>query len=56
MCSYASIQEFSKRVNAELEQLNIAMLNARLVKPSFTLVKESGHEETMRVVSSYQTD
>jgi NAD(P)-dependent dehydrogenase (short-subunit alcohol dehydrogenase family) len=50
MCSYASIQEFAKRVETELTRLDIALLNAGLVKPSFTLVKETGHEETMQVV------
>lgn len=51
MCSYSSIQEFAFRVDADLTRLDIALLNAGLVKPSYTVVKETGHEETVQVVS-----
>lgn len=51
MCSYASVQAFAARVGQELPRLDIALLNAGLVKPSFDLVKETGHEESMQVVS-----
>ncbi|KAF2167174.1 hypothetical protein M409DRAFT_22603 [Zasmidium cellare ATCC 36951] len=49
MCSYVSIQAFAERVGKELTRLDIALLNAGLVKPSFELVKETGHEESMQV-------
>ncbi|KAK6369678.1 hypothetical protein LTS17_009584 [Exophiala oligosperma] len=49
MCSYSSIQEFAFRVDADLTRLDIALLNAGLVKPSYTVVKETGHEETVQV-------
>lgn len=52
MCSYASIQAFAERVGRDLSRLDIALLNAGLVKPSFELVKETGHEETLQVVST----
>ena len=51
MCSYTSIQAFAKRVEADLTRLDIALLNAGLVKPQFDIVKETGHEETLQVVS-----
>lgn len=50
MCSYASIQSFAKRVDTDLKRLDIALLNAGLVKPTFDIVKETGHEETLQVV------
>ncbi|KAK4493802.1 hypothetical protein PRZ48_014987 [Zasmidium cellare] len=49
MCSYASIRAFAERVGKGLTRLDIALLNAGLVKPSFELVKETGHEESMQV-------
>ncbi|PVH70337.1 putative short-chain dehydrogenase/reductase family protein [Cadophora sp. DSE1049] len=49
MCSYASIQEFADRVGKGLTKLDIALLNAGLVKPSFEIVQETGHEESMQV-------
>lgn len=52
MCSYASIQAFAERVERELTRLDIALLNAGLVKPSFELVSETNHEESMQVVST----
>lgn len=50
MCSYTSIQAFAKRVETDLTRLDIALLNAGLVKPEFTVVKVTGHEETLQVV------
>ncbi|KAF7186433.1 Short chain dehydrogenase yanD [Pseudocercospora fuligena] len=49
MCSYASIQSFAQRVEKDLTRLDIALLNAGLVKPDFQIVKETGHEESMQV-------
>lgn len=49
MCSYGSIQAFAERVGKDLTRLDIALLNAGLVKPSFEVVKETGHEESMQV-------
>ena len=51
MCSYASIQQFAERVGRELTRLDFAILNAGLVKAGFELVGETGHEESMQVVS-----
>lgn len=50
MCSYQSIEAFAQRVGQDLTRLDIALLNAGLVKPEFEIVKETGHEETMQVV------
>ena len=50
MCSYTSIQAFAKRVETELIRLDIALLNAGLVKPEFMIVKGTGHEEKLQVV------
>lgn len=50
MCSYASIQAFARRVDSDLVRLDIALLNAGLVKPTFEIVQETGHEETLQVV------
>lgn len=50
MCSYRSIQSFADRVGQDLPRLDIALLNAGLVKPSFELIQETGHEETLQVV------
>jgi len=51
MCSYSSVRDFAHRVETDLTRLDIAILNAGLVKGSYTLVKETGHEETVQVVS-----
>ncbi|KAK3626328.1 hypothetical protein LTR56_019906 [Elasticomyces elasticus] len=40
----ARIEDFAKRVDEDLQRLNIVLLNASLVKPSFQLVKETGYE------------
>lgn len=53
MCSYESITTFSKRVETQLSRLDIALLNAGLVTPDFRSVKETGHEESMQVVSPF---
>ncbi|KAK4919089.1 hypothetical protein LTR49_013260 [Elasticomyces elasticus] len=45
----ARIEDFAKRVDEDLQRLDIVLLNAGLVKPSFQLVKETGHEESMQV-------
>lgn len=55
MCSYTSVQAFAARVDRDLTRLDIALLNAGLIKPTFEVVKETGHEESMQVVSAYDT-
>ena len=54
MCSYASIQAFAGLVGRELTRLDIALLNAGLAKAAFEVVRETGHEETMQVVTKPQ--
>lgn len=49
MNSYESIQAFAKRVDTQLVQLDIAILNAGLMRLKFGTVQSTGHEETMQV-------
>lgn len=49
MCSYESIQDFARRVETQLSRLDIALLNAGVIKFTFTTVKSTGHEETLQV-------
>ena len=49
MCSYESIQVFVHRVESQLPRLDIALLNAGIIKFSFNTVKSTGHEETLQV-------
>ncbi len=48
MCSYESIQAFVHRVESQLPRLDIALLNAGIVKFAFNTVKSTGHEETLQ--------
>ncbi|KAF3771371.1 NAD(P)-binding protein [Cryphonectria parasitica EP155] len=49
MGSYNSIQAFVRRVDTELTQLDIAVLNAGLGKLHFTINPNTGHEEVIQV-------
>lgn len=49
MSSYASIQGFAGRVNAELPQIEYVLLNAGIRNSSFQKVKSTSHEEVMQV-------
>lgn len=49
MCCYESILAFARRVESQLSRLDIALLNAGLIKSTFTTVKSTGHEETLQV-------
>lgn len=48
MLSYESIQEFASRVEKDLPRLDIAILNAGMINPTFKIAG-TGHEETMQV-------
>jgi NAD(P)-dependent dehydrogenase (short-subunit alcohol dehydrogenase family) len=49
MSSYASIQEFAKRVDTELVQVDYVLLNAGVRNLSFRTVEGTLHEETIQV-------
>ena len=49
MCSYESIQAFVRRADSQLPRLDIALLNAGIIKFTFNTVKSTGHEETLQV-------
>jgi NAD(P)-dependent dehydrogenase (short-subunit alcohol dehydrogenase family) len=49
MCSYDSIQKFVGRVESQLPRLDIAILNAGLVKQEFEIIPRTGHEEVVQV-------
>ncbi|KAK4044305.1 hypothetical protein C8A01DRAFT_42971 [Parachaetomium inaequale] len=49
MVSYESVQAFARRVESELSRLDIALLNAGIIKFTFNTVKATGHEETLQV-------
>jgi NAD(P)-dependent dehydrogenase (short-subunit alcohol dehydrogenase family) len=49
MSSYDSIQTFVRRVEKDLTRLDIAILNAGLVKSKFEIVESTSHEETIQV-------
>jgi NAD(P)-dependent dehydrogenase (short-subunit alcohol dehydrogenase family) len=49
MGSYVSIQAFVRRMEKDLTRLDIAILNAGLVKPEYNVVESTGHEETIQV-------
>ncbi len=49
MCSYESVQAFARRIESELPRLDIALLNAGMIKFTFNTVKSTGHEETLQV-------
>ncbi|KAF2267912.1 NAD(P)-binding protein [Lojkania enalia] len=49
MCSYDSIQGFTRRVDAELSRIDMVLLNAGLFKLDFAIVSSTGHNETLQV-------
>jgi NAD(P)-dependent dehydrogenase (short-subunit alcohol dehydrogenase family) len=49
MCSYESVQTFARRVDSQLPGLDIALLNAGIIKFTFNTVPATGHEETLQV-------
>lgn len=49
MTSYPSIQTFVARVGSDLPRLDLTILNAGLMKPTFGLCEATGHEETIQV-------
>ncbi|KAF2476759.1 NAD(P)-binding protein [Lindgomyces ingoldianus] len=48
MSSYDSIRDFVRRVESELERLDIAILNAGVGRLKFTLNPSTGHEESIQ--------
>ncbi|KAK4180602.1 hypothetical protein QBC36DRAFT_319678 [Triangularia setosa] len=48
MARFSSVVAFAKRANAELERLDVAILNAGLIKPDWGMT-EDGHEEVFQV-------
>jgi len=49
MESYDSIREFARRAEAELDRLDIVILNAGMQVKDFTLVSGTGHEKYIQV-------
>ncbi|KAK0720988.1 hypothetical protein B0H67DRAFT_600314 [Lasiosphaeris hirsuta] len=49
MSSYASIQAFTKRVDEQLPRLDMAILNAGVMRFHFQRVTSTGHEEIIQV-------
>ncbi len=49
MCSYESVQAFARRVESQLARIDIALLNAGVIKLAFNTVKSTGHEEALQV-------
>ncbi|KAK0670109.1 putative short-chain dehydrogenase/reductase family protein [Cercophora samala] len=48
MARFSSVISFAKRANSELERLDVAILNAGLIKPDWALTGD-GHEEVFQV-------
>ncbi|TVY80556.1 Short chain dehydrogenase yanD [Lachnellula suecica] len=49
MSSYASIQDFARRVEKDLTRLDVAILNAGIVKQDYSVVESTGNEEVLQV-------
>lgn len=49
MSSYPSIQAFAKRVDSQLPRLDMAILNAGVMRFNFQVVASTGHEEIIQV-------
>ncbi|KAK3389937.1 hypothetical protein B0H63DRAFT_428481 [Podospora didyma] len=49
MSSYDSVQAFARRAESQLSRLDIALLNAGVIKLTFGTVASTGHEETLQV-------
>ncbi|KAH8896138.1 NAD(P)-binding protein [Thozetella sp. PMI_491] len=49
MESYASIQAFCRKVDADLTRLDVAILNAGITELSFHITPSTGHEKTLQV-------
>ncbi|OHF02291.1 short-chain dehydrogenase [Colletotrichum orchidophilum] len=49
MRSYKSVQDFVRRIDKELDHIDIALLNAGVIRMGFTKVPSTGHEETIQV-------
>ncbi|KAJ0383133.1 hypothetical protein COL922a_011107 [Colletotrichum nupharicola] len=49
MNSYDSIQAFARRAESHLSRIDIAILNAGIMKMSFSKNPSTGHEETLQV-------
>ncbi|KAI2619547.1 NAD(P)-binding protein [Hypomontagnella submonticulosa] len=49
MTQYNSIQDFVQRIDSQLSRLDVAILNAGLVKLKYGTVPSTGHEEILQV-------
>ncbi|KAK1544917.1 short-chain dehydrogenase [Colletotrichum paranaense] len=49
MTSYESVQDFVRRIDNEVDRIDIALLNAGAIRMGFTKVPSTGHEETIQV-------
>lgn len=49
MSSYDSIQAFARRVESQLDRIDIVLLNAGVIRMDFHTVKSTGHEEQVQV-------
>ncbi|KAI1643486.1 NAD(P)-binding protein [Daldinia loculata] len=49
MSKYSSIQEFAQRINSTLPRLDIAILNAGIIKLKYTTEPSTGHEQILQV-------
>jgi len=49
MASYSSIQAFARRIDTELERLDLVILNAGVSTGKLSIVPGTGHDETIQV-------
>jgi NAD(P)-dependent dehydrogenase (short-subunit alcohol dehydrogenase family) len=49
MSLYESIQAFARRVESELDRIDIVILNAGVIRLQFSTVKSTGHEEHFQI-------
>ncbi|KAI0850361.1 NAD(P)-binding protein [Daldinia vernicosa] len=49
MSKYSSVQEFAQRVDNQLPRLDIAILNAGVIKLKYTTEPSTGHEQILQV-------
>ncbi|KAI1802393.1 NAD(P)-binding protein [Daldinia bambusicola] len=49
MSKYDSVQEFARNIDSKLSRLDIAILNAGLIKLKYTTEPSTGHEQTLQV-------
>ncbi|KAI0158067.1 NAD(P)-binding protein [Xylariaceae sp. FL1272] len=49
MSSYDSVRAFARRIDSELDRIDMVLLNAGLTRDKFSVVPSTGHQETIQV-------